>query len=138
MTAGGFVLIGLLVGLYFFPLLIAAGRDHHQTSAIAVLNILLGWTFLGWVAALIWSFTATVEPEPAPPLSPTIAPPKPASHHDEVADLLPGLRTDLVKPATDKTCPDCAETVKAAARVCRFCAYEFFPAAPNADREDAS
>jgi len=26
--------------------------------AILVLNLLLGWTFLGWVGALIWSLTA--------------------------------------------------------------------------------
>lgn len=27
--------------------------------------------------------------------------------------------------SSDKACPDCAETVKAAARVCRFCGYRF-------------
>jgi ribosomal protein L40E len=26
-----------------------------------------------------------------------------------------------------KVCPDCAESVQPAARVCRFCGYEFAP-----------
>jgi len=30
-------------------------------------------------------------------------------------------------PALDKTCPKCAERVKDAATVCRFCNYEFAP-----------
>ncbi len=33
----------------------------------------------------------------------------------------------LLLPKDTKTCPDCAEEVKAAARICRFCRYEFFP-----------
>jgi len=28
-------------------------------------------------------------------------------------------------PGDEKTCPQCAETVKAAAAICRFCRYEF-------------
>lgn len=46
------------LALYFLPWLVARGRDHHQAGAIAMLNLLLGWTVLGWVAALIWACTA--------------------------------------------------------------------------------
>jgi ABC-type sugar transport system permease subunit len=52
-----FVLCTLLFG-YFLPWIIAAFRDHHQRSAILLLNLFLGWTILGWVAAIVWSATA--------------------------------------------------------------------------------
>ena len=45
--------------LYFIPSVVAAMRHHHQTGPIVALNLLLGWTLLGWVAALVWSLTAT-------------------------------------------------------------------------------
>jgi hypothetical protein len=32
-----------------------------------------------------------------------------------------------------KTCPQCAETVKAAAKICRFCRYEFPPESQRTD-----
>lgn len=48
-----------LVAAYFLPWIIASRRDHHQVGAIAAVNILLGWTFLGWVVAFIWSLTYT-------------------------------------------------------------------------------
>ena len=42
---------------YFLPALVALMRKHRQTTAIMALNLLLGWTFIGWVAALIWALT---------------------------------------------------------------------------------
>lgn len=45
--------------LYFLPTLVAICRNHHNTMAIFVMNLLLGWFFgLGWVIALIWACTA--------------------------------------------------------------------------------
>jgi hypothetical protein len=54
-------LIALLValGLYFLPTVIAAVKKSRQTTAIFALNLLLGWTLLGWVAALVWSLINT-------------------------------------------------------------------------------
>ncbi len=43
---------------YFLPTLIAVLRRHHNTLAIFATNVLLGWTFIGWVIAFIWSLTA--------------------------------------------------------------------------------
>jgi hypothetical protein len=58
-TVEGVVLVMVLPLVYMFPWLVAAGRAHHNRSAIAVLNLLLGWTVLGWVTALVWACTAT-------------------------------------------------------------------------------
>lgn len=54
-----FCVIGLAVCAYFAPFLIAAMRGHRQAAAIGALNLLLGWTMLGWVAAFVWSLTDT-------------------------------------------------------------------------------
>ena len=50
--------LGLFVGipLYFLPAIV--GRKKQNARAIFVLNLLLGWTFLGWVGALIWALIA--------------------------------------------------------------------------------
>jgi len=42
----------------------------------------------------------------------------------EVESRVPWLGRLFTRERT-KQCPDCAETVKAAARVCRFCGYRF-------------
>jgi Superinfection immunity protein len=50
----------LLLAIYLVPTTIAVNRKHNNVAAIAVLNILLGWTFLGWVVALVWATTNNV------------------------------------------------------------------------------
>jgi len=58
---GSTVLVGILVCggslFYFLPTVVSWGRGHQNGAAIFMLNLLLGWTFLGWVAALVWAFT---------------------------------------------------------------------------------
>jgi Superinfection immunity protein len=49
------VLIAL--SLYLLPSMVAALRGHLDAAAIFVLNLVLGWTGLGWLVALIWSLT---------------------------------------------------------------------------------
>ena len=52
----------LVALLFFLPTVIALLRNHHNWVPIALVNVLLGWTVLGWVVALVWSFTATSVP----------------------------------------------------------------------------
>ena len=53
------ILFMLLVEVYLFPAVIAWARRHPNRAAIILLDILLGWTLLGWVAAMVWAFTFT-------------------------------------------------------------------------------
>lgn len=43
----------ILVALYFLPSLI--GMKQKNVASIFVLNLFLGWTFIGWVIALSWA-----------------------------------------------------------------------------------
>lgn len=51
------VILGILILLpiYFAPSYIAYKNSKKQATAIYVLNFFLGWTFLGWVVALVWA-----------------------------------------------------------------------------------
>lgn len=86
-----FVLLFFAVFLYFAPLINAHLRRHPSKSAIGALNLLLGWTFLGWVAALVWSYKAIPAVVEAP------------------------------NSTTHRKCPDCAEFVLRDAKVCKHC-----------------
>ena len=47
------IIIGLV--FYFVPTSIAFFTHKRNTLSIFLLNFFLGWTFIGWVIALIWS-----------------------------------------------------------------------------------
>ncbi len=71
------------IGLYLLPWIVATNRGHRNSGAILVLNLLLGWTFLGWVMALVWACTDNCAPRPAivyaaPPPRMIYAAPRPA------------------------------------------------------------
>lgn len=45
--------LAVLSGFYMLPWAIAATRGRSNHGMIALLNFLLGWTFIGWVVALV-------------------------------------------------------------------------------------
>ncbi len=47
----------LMLALYFFPTFIAAHRGH-PTGGIFILNLLLGWTGIGWLALVLFALLA--------------------------------------------------------------------------------
>jgi Superinfection immunity protein len=44
-----------VLAVYLFPTAIAAKMDNRNLLAIFILNVLLGWTLIGWIVALIWA-----------------------------------------------------------------------------------
>ena len=51
----GLFLLAVMIVLYFAPWLASRYNEHPQQEAIFVLNFFLGWTFIGWVVALVWA-----------------------------------------------------------------------------------
>jgi len=60
----GFLLnmLVLLILLYFVPSIIALIRLHQDFFLILFVNILLGWTFLGWILTLAWAIFGGHQP----------------------------------------------------------------------------
>lgn len=53
-----------LLGLYLLPAYEANRRKHPSFVPIALIDILLGWTVLGWMGAYVWALRM---PEPVAP-----------------------------------------------------------------------
>jgi len=56
----GLVALLFILAVYFLPWLVALNRGHNSKTAIFFVNLIFGWTAVGWLIALIWSFTRTV------------------------------------------------------------------------------
>ncbi len=64
--------LGLVV--YLLPVFLALYRNCHATAWIAFVDVLFGWTILGWFVALGWAASGKVDTLPptvtTPPGSP--------------------------------------------------------------------
>ena len=45
-------MIPLATILYLLPSIVASLRGHHRTVRVLTINLLLGWTIVGWIYAL--------------------------------------------------------------------------------------
>lgn len=78
----GFVFLVVAFVAYFLPTFIASRRSHPNGNSIALLNIFLGWTFIGWLVALIWSVSAIQKKE-----APTISAPQQLDKYQQIERL---------------------------------------------------
>jgi hypothetical protein len=58
LVIGHWIIVVMAVGVYFVPCIVGQVRDVKPYGWIALLNVFLGWTFLGWVVALVWAAVA--------------------------------------------------------------------------------
>jgi 4-amino-4-deoxy-L-arabinose transferase-like glycosyltransferase len=87
--------------LYLLPTLEALLRGHPNLPAIALVNVLLGWSLIGWVVAEVW---ALKRPEPAA--------------------VIAAAPAAAATPRETKACPYCAEDILAVAVKCKHCGSE--------------
>jgi len=130
------LIIALMIAAYLLPAIIAAIRGHASAWGIFALNLLLGWSGIVWIIALIWALsnkghahyqTVVVNNhhgEGSAPVQPVYIP----VPQTEAAQPLMGAPSSppLIEDDT-RVCPSCAETIKAAAIKCRFCGEQVSP-----------
>jgi Superinfection immunity protein len=63
---GGLAALVAVAAAYYMPSIIAARRKHQREKSIAALNLLLGWTGVGWCAALAWAMLGAGRPTTPP------------------------------------------------------------------------
>ena len=51
----GILVLLVMMFFYFLPTLIAVSSNKRNRLAIFMLNLLAGWTIIGWVGVFIWS-----------------------------------------------------------------------------------
>ena len=137
----GLLVIGILIAL--IPAFIAYSRGHAYRHIILVL-CLFAWTGVVWVIAFVWAIWPT-EKSLLDPIAGNVTGTGRRNVGDTYGSIKvgiqrgawaePGFRNepDLIQSSntsldsSERVCPHCAETIKAAARVCRYCKLKVEP-----------
>lgn len=90
-----------MVVVYVLPSFIAFWRKHPSKGSIIAVNILLGWTGIGWIWAFIWSLGSTRHNVVVVNPTPVIATPQTASTPLPVANKSVGERIAELKGMLD-------------------------------------
>jgi hypothetical protein len=64
------LLFVLALAVYFLPTALAMYRDCTATVWIALIDVLLGWTVIGWFVALGWAAGGKTHQAPPAPAGP--------------------------------------------------------------------
>jgi len=66
----------VFVAMYFVPALVAVLQNHPQSLGIFLVNLVFGWTVIGWLGCIAW---ALIRPSGAlpPPSGALSLPPSP-------------------------------------------------------------
>ncbi|HVW42500.1 MAG TPA: superinfection immunity protein [Amycolatopsis sp.] len=105
MSSGAAVGFVIILVLYFVPTIVAGSRHVVNVGSVLVINLLLGWTLVGWVVALAMAartnparVTQNVYVAPAQELSASVQPAAaamlPAPEPRPVAGPAPGWYRD--------------------------------------------
>jgi hypothetical protein len=87
----GFLLFIVSLVIYVLPGIYAYTQRHRNRQLIFFVNLIFGWTVIGWIICAVWASGKDIE-EPKIPVE-----------------------------QTHRKCPDCAELILKEARVCKHC-----------------
>lgn len=63
-AAWGLVILFSSFAIYFIPSFIASKRSHKNGMPIFPTNLFFGWTVIGWIACLVWSYSSHIHEKP--------------------------------------------------------------------------
>lgn len=123
---GAFFIVVALV-LYLVPTFVAYSRKHKSADAIFILNLLLGWTLLGWIIAVVWAHTGNVATSDplvrCPECRELIIKGARKCKHCGASLVAKGAPTPAPVPASMRACPDCQRLAPKAEKYCPSCGH---------------
>jgi hypothetical protein len=88
--------------IYFLPTIVALVRRGRDPGTAAVINLFLGWTFIGWVVALAIACRSRVEPIVIGPQTIVLAPSVPIAPPAPNALSTPEWYIDPRRPSIER------------------------------------